>query len=167
MKEDAVTLTLNILFWCMEAAYVIHCLDETIAGDGFVAMVRKHFWPEYKYTMFFWFNTFLHCLNILSIILYEISGGARVVFPLTMCWLFVTNGLWHVLGSIMFKEYSPGLMTSLLYWIVMYLIIRLCFIPGQISGFDFYLSLVLGTIITVIMIGSLFIMRIRSKIKNG
>lgn len=25
-------IPLNILFWGMEAAYLIHCLDETIAG---------------------------------------------------------------------------------------------------------------------------------------
>lgn len=39
------TIPLNILFWAMEAAYLIHCLDETIAGDGFVNIVKKHFWP--------------------------------------------------------------------------------------------------------------------------
>ena len=159
-------LPLNILFWCMEAAYVVHCLDETIAGQGFVQMVKQRFFPEYSNLHFFWFNTFFHCLNITAIILYEISGGARVIFPLTMCWAFVTNGLWHMLGSIKFREYSPGLMTSLLYWIVMYFIIRYSFIPGQITGFDFYLSLVLGTIITVLMIGSLFIMGAKLKTRD-
>lgn len=46
-------IPLNILFWGMEAAYLIHCLDETIAGGGFVNMVKKHFWPEYSAKNFF------------------------------------------------------------------------------------------------------------------
>ena len=40
-------MPLNVLFWGMEAAYLIHCLDETIAGGGFVNMVKSHFWPAY------------------------------------------------------------------------------------------------------------------------
>jgi len=37
-QEEANTLNipLNILFWAMEAAYCIHCIDETVAGDGFL-----------------------------------------------------------------------------------------------------------------------------------
>ncbi len=29
-------IPLNILFWAMEAAYCLHCLDEAVAGIGFV-----------------------------------------------------------------------------------------------------------------------------------
>jgi len=105
-------IPLNILFWAMEAAYLVHCLDETVAGGGFVDMVKKNFWPEYSGKMFFWFNTLLHVVNIVSIILYEVFGGAWVIAPLSMSWLFVTNGLWHVLGTAMFREYHPGLITS-------------------------------------------------------
>jgi hypothetical protein len=160
-------MPLNVLFWCMEAAYILHCLDETITGEGFVQMVNKRFFPEYSNKHFFWFNTFFHLLNITSIILYEILGGAWVVFPLTMSWVYVTNGFWHVLGSIKFREYSPGLMTSALYWIIMYFVIRYSFLPGQITAFEFYLALAIGTIITVLMIGSLFAMPGFRKTKAG
>jgi len=151
-------MPLNVLFWCMEAAYIVHCLDETIAGNGFVKMVNSHFWPEYSGKQFFWFNTLFHILNISGIILYEIFGGMWVIWPLSFCWLFVTNGLWHVLGSILFREYSPGLMTSPLYWIVMYFIIRYNLVPGQIEMPIFMICLGIGTLMTVAMIGSLFLM---------
>lgn len=154
-------MQLSILFWAMEAAYLIHCLDETVAGGGFVAMVKKHFWPEYTGEKFFWFNTFLHVVNITTIILYEIFGGAWVIAPLSMGWLFVTNGLWHVLGTAMFREYHPGLVTSPLYWIVMYFIIRYGLVPGEIGMSYFIISTVIGTILTIMMIGSLFAMRRR------
>lgn len=159
-------ITLNILFWAMEAAYLIHCLDETVAGGGFVDMVKKNFWPEYSGKMFFWFNTFLHLLNVATIILYEILGGAWVIAPLSMCWVFVTNGLWHVLGAAMFREYHPGLVTSPLYWIIMYFIVRYGLVPGEIQMSQLVISIVIGTILTVLMIGSLFAQRRRMQAGN-
>lgn len=156
-------IPLNILFWAMEAAYLVHCLDETVAGGGFVDMVQKHFWPEYSGRMFFWFNTLLHVVNIATIILYEVFGGAWVIAPLIMSWLFVTNGLWHVLGTAMFREYHPGLVTSPLYWIIMYFIIRYGLLTGEIEMSHFIISMVIGTILTVLMIGSLFAMRKRAQ----
>jgi len=32
-------MDLSILFWAMEAAYLIHCLDEMVAGGDFVGEV--------------------------------------------------------------------------------------------------------------------------------
>jgi hypothetical protein len=152
-------IPLNILFWGMEAAYIIHCLDETVTGEGFVNMVRKQFWSNYNGRMFFGFNTLLHVVNILGIILFEILGGGWVIWPLAMSWMFVTNGLWHLMGTFIFKEYSPGLMTSLLYWIVMYFIIRYSLIPGDIVMWQFIVSLIIGLILTILMIGSLFLQK--------
>lgn len=153
------SVPLDIFFWSMEAAYLIHCFDEAFAGDGFVNMIKKHFWSDFDETKFFWFNTMLHMINATSIILFEYFGGSWVIFPLSICWLFVTNGFWHVLGTAKFKEYSPGLATSPLYWIVMYLIIRYSLMQGEINPLDFIISAIIGSLITVAMIGSLFIRR--------
>ena len=113
--------------------------------------------------MFFWFNTMLHAVNAASIILFETFGGPWVILPLSISWLFVTNGFWHVLGAAKFKEYSPGLATSPLYWIVMYLIVRYSLMQGEILLLDFIVSTIIGTVITIIMIGSLFIRRHHKK----
>ena len=83
-----------------------------------------------------------------------------------MSWMFVTNGIWHLMGTFLFKEYSPGLMTSLLYWIVMYLIIRYSLIPGDIIMWQFIVSLVIGLLLTVLMIDSLFLQK-RKNILNS
>lgn len=56
-------------------------------------------------------------------------------------------------------------MTSPLYWIVMYFIIRYSLVPGIIPIPIFITALVLGTLITVIMIGSLFMMPCINKAK--
>jgi hypothetical protein len=122
-------------------------------------MVNKFFWPEYTEKHFFWFNTCFHLINIVSIIIYDIFGVGWVILPLSLSWVFVTNGLWHVLGTAMFKEYSPGLMTSPLYWIIMYFIIRYSLLQGNILLSNFIISVIVGTVITILMIGSLFVMR--------
>ena len=53
MRREEMEIPLSILFWEMEATHLIHCLDETVVGEGFVNMVKKHFWPEYNEKMFF------------------------------------------------------------------------------------------------------------------
>lgn len=158
-------IPLSILLWAMEAAYCLHCLDEAVAGRGFVNMIKKYFWSEFDGKNFFWFNTTAHLVNVICIILYEVLGGDWVILPLSICWLFVTNGFWHVLGTAMFREYSPGLMTSPLYWIIMYFIIRYSLLQGNISLFNFIISIIFGTVITILMIGSLFARRLR-KVKE-
>jgi len=152
-------IPLDILFWAMELAYCLHCLDEAVTGIGFVEMIRKYFWPEFDKEKFFWFNAGLHLVNTAGIILYEILGGFWIIFPLSMCWLFVTNGFWHVLGTIMFREYSPGLVTSPLYWVIMYFIVRYNLLQGKIPLFYFTIAAIIGTVITILMIGSLFARR--------
>jgi len=78
-----------------------------------------------------------------------------------MCWLFVTNGFWHVLEALLFREYSPGLATSLLYWIIMYNIAHYGLFSGRISLQAFITSALVGSTATILMIGSLFMMRKR------
>ncbi|MGD0965657.1 MAG: hypothetical protein ABSA57_17340 [Candidatus Acidiferrales bacterium] len=50
------TLPLTVSFWFMVAAYVICVLDESLLGGSFVEKIRQHWWPEYSWTKFFWFN---------------------------------------------------------------------------------------------------------------
>ena len=49
-------MTLSFLFWAVFASYVVHIVDETLIGGGFVAKVREHWWPTYTARMFFFFN---------------------------------------------------------------------------------------------------------------
>src|ERR1700735_5540201 len=58
-------------FWFMVAAYVIHVLDESLLGGRFVEKVRQHWWPEYSWTKFFWFNAAYFAIMIASVVLYD------------------------------------------------------------------------------------------------
>jgi hypothetical protein len=69
-------------FWFMVAAYVIHVLDESLLGGSFVEMVQQHWWPEYSWRKFFWFNTGYFALMITSVVLYDLLGGNGSFFRL-------------------------------------------------------------------------------------
>lgn len=111
-------------FWFMVAAYVIHVIDESLLGGSFVEKVREHWWPEYSWTKFFWFNTGYFILMIASVVLYDFLGGAWLILPLAWVIERLCNGFWHLGWAIRFREYSPGLLTSILMWMNFYFVLR-------------------------------------------
>jgi len=119
-----VTVPLILSFWFMVVAYVVHVLDESLLGGSFVEKVRQHWWPEYSWGKFFWFNTGYFVVMISSIVCYDFLGGAWVILPLAWSIERFSNGWWHVWWSIRFREYSPGLLSSLLMWMNLYFILR-------------------------------------------
>ncbi|WP_027340412.1 HXXEE domain-containing protein [Halonatronum saccharophilum] len=150
-------ISLSFLFWGYAIAYSIHIVEESSLAGGFVNMVKENIWADYDMKNFFWFNTFLYLTNITGIILYDVYGGSWIVFPLSLAWMFVTNGIWHLIGSIITKKYSPGLVTSPIYWILMYMIIRYNKVNAIISNSQMIISFIFGLSITILMIGSLFV----------
>lgn len=150
-------ISLNLLFWCYPIAYSIHIIEETSVAGGFINMVKEDIWSDYSIKKFFWFNTFLYFTTVLGIILYELYHGWWILFPLSFAWMFVTNGIWHLIGSVKSRRYSPGLATSPIYWILMYWIIRYNRADPTISDLQMYISFMIGLTITVLMISSLFL----------
>jgi hypothetical protein len=66
-------------FWFTVAAYVVHCIDESLLGGSFVEKVRQHWWPQYSWTKFFWFNSAYFVVMIASVILYDFRDGAWMI----------------------------------------------------------------------------------------
>ena len=62
-------------FWFMVAAYVVHVIDESLLGGSFVEKVRQHWWPEYSWKKFFWFNAGYFVIMIVSVVAYDLRGG--------------------------------------------------------------------------------------------
>ena len=111
-------------FWFMVAAYVIHVIDESLLGGSFVEKVQQHWWPEYSWTKFFWFNTAYFVVMISSVVLYDLRGGNWLILPLAWSIERFCNGIWHVWWAVHFREYSPGLVSSILMWMTGYFIVR-------------------------------------------
>lgn len=150
---DVMEITLNILFWGFVIAYLIHVIEEIAVGEGFIEMMRTTFYPEYSGKMFAGFNTMIFLVFISGIILYELFGGVWVIWPLSFAFMFVTNGIWHLLQTIITRKFSSGLITSPIYWILLYFIIRYFLLLGEILLTYFFIAGVIGTIMTLIIFG--------------
>src|SRR5260370_37254618 len=129
---------LTLLFWAFLASYIVHILDEALLNGGFVPWIRDHFWPTYTWRMFFWFNAGALAAIAASNLLFDSLGGHWVILPLIWVTGFVTHAATvHGYWTMRRNTYSPGLLTSLLYVIVFYLLIRYGLGPHLIPGADF------------------------------
>jgi hypothetical protein len=155
--NTSLSIPIQFLFWGFVAVYVIHILEESVLGENFVDKVRKNFIPFYDWTKFFWFNSFLLTLNIVAIIVYDIGGGRWIIFPLSLAIERTLNGVWHFGETVITRKYSSGLLASVLTWILTYLLIRYSLLRGEISPSDFFIGLVIGTLIEVLMFSTMYI----------
>jgi hypothetical protein len=136
---------INILFWAFFASYIVHILDETLLNGGFVKWIADNFWPTYHMRMFFWFNAAFLGVIAGGNILFDSFGGHWVILPLIFVSGFVTHVFTvHLYWTIRLNTYSPGLVTSLLYLVVFYLLIRYGLGDFLISKEDFAIGTVLG-----------------------
>lgn len=144
-------LFLSLLFWAFLASFTVHILDESQLNGGFVRWVTENFWPGYRARMFFWFNAAAIGAIAVSNVLFDSLGGHWVVLPLAWVAGFVTHVVTvHLYWSIRRNTYSPGLLSSLLYAIVFYLLARYGLGRGLITGADF----LIGTVVGVLTVGA-------------
>ncbi len=142
---------LNLLFWAFLASYIVHILDETLLNGGFVQWIVNNFWPAYTMRMFFWFNAAVIGAIAISNVLFDSLGGHWVILPLVWIAGFVTHVLTvHLYWTIRRNTYSPGLLTSLLYVIVFYILIRYGVAHQLIPTADF----ATGTIVGILTVGA-------------
>jgi hypothetical protein len=136
---------LNILFWAFFASYIVHILDETLLNGGFVQWISSNFWPTYHVRMFFWFNAAFIGVIAVSNVLFDSFGGHWVVLPIIFMAGFATHTLtMHFYWTIRLNTYSPGLLTSLLYLVIFYLLIRYGLCEHLISRSDFTIGTGVG-----------------------
>jgi len=136
---------LNILFWVFLASYIVHILDETLLNGGFVQWIASNFWPTYHMRMFFWFNAAFIGAIAVGNILFDSFGGHWVILPVIFIAGFATHTLTvHFYWTIRLNTYSPGLLTSLLYLVIFYLLIRYGLCENLISETDFTIGTAVG-----------------------
>ncbi|MBI5528589.1 MAG: hypothetical protein HY897_19840 [Deltaproteobacteria bacterium] len=155
-KEGRPLDVLHLVFWGNLAAYCINLLDETMMAGGFVAGIQEHFWPEYTATKFFWFNTVFIVLIATSNILYDVYGQRLVVAPMAWLWERSLNGLWHLGWTVGYQEYSPGLLTSILFWILLYMCYRHGVRSGEVGRRPFFIGAAIGLGIEGVIMAALF-----------
>jgi hypothetical protein len=165
-RSITLTIPIGIIFWLFTASYVIHILEEALLGENFVDKIKRLYWKGYSWKRFFWYNTGLIILNITAILLYENNGGGMILFPLIFASERCINGLYHVWESMMFKTFSSGLLTSVLFWILAYFLVKYSILKSTLSLSYVIISLSIGLLLAVVPLMILFLIGVRSKMSR-
>ena len=143
---------LNLLFWAVLAALVVHVLDETLMNGGFVAKVMEYWWPRYNGRMFFCFNTAAIGLIAVSLALFDLFGGHWVILPIFWTFERAVHGItFHGWWTVWYREYSPGLLSCVLFWMLLYFLTRFGMVAGQVGTFDFLVGGIAGTVGAIVL----------------
>src|SRR5258708_38675123 len=140
-------MSLAILMWAFLGSYVIHLVDEPTMYGGFLLWIKPSFWPPYTGRMTFWFNSGAVLGIPVSNLLAALFGGHWVILVLIWVSGFALHGIpLHLFWTIRQRNLSPGLVTSVLYWIMAYFFVRYGFLAGHISASDFWTGTILGVL---------------------
>lgn len=140
-------MQLDVLLWTFLASYVIHIIDEKLMNGGFVLWFQTSFWPTYTARMNFWFNGGAVLAIAGSNLLADLLGGHWVILALIWPFGFALHGITlHLFWTIRQQNLSPGLVTSVLYWIMAYFFVRYGLLTGQIDAADFWTGVLLGVL---------------------
>jgi hypothetical protein len=138
-------MIVNLLLWAFFASYLVHIIDEMLSNGGFVQWVIANFWPTYRMRMFFWFNAGAIAAVAFSNVMFDALGGHWIILPLIWVAGFVTHAAtFHLYWTIRRNDYSPGLATSLLYIVVLYLLVKYGVGGRLIATSDFVTGVVIG-----------------------
>jgi Protein of unknown function with HXXEE motif len=144
-------MSLDVLLWAFLASYVIHIVDETTMNGGFIQWIKASFWPTYTSRMNFWFNGGAVLAITGSNLLYDWLGGHWIILALIWPSGFALHGITvHLFWTVRQRNLSPGLATSVIYWIMAYFFVRYGLMAGQIASADFWI----GTLVGVATVGA-------------
>lgn len=139
-------MVVDVLLWAFLASFVVHVLDETVINGGFVRWLQTNFWPSYTGRMNFWFNGAFLLGVAASNVLYDVFGGHWIILALVCPIGFAVHGVTvHLFWTIRQRALSPGLLTSILYWIIAYFFIRYGLLADRITPTDFWAGALIGT----------------------
>src|SRR3989442_11756638 len=149
-------LSVNQLCWFIFAFLVAHVLEEF---PGFPEWATRHFGTT---TTGFYILSHIPLLTGAFFIVYRSSkdqkNGAWIFLAVLVQWALFVNGLFHLTTTLVFREYSPGVVTALVLYVpfTVYFLKRVIR-DGYLSHKQVVISCVGGTVLTALIIGSLWL----------
>lgn len=94
-----------------------------------------------------------------GVIMWSIKKGSKaaIFLALVVQTVFFTNGIFHIITTLLFSEYSPGLLSQVIIFPVSIITYKMVRESKVLSGKEVAHSLVLGTTISVLIILSLWL----------
>jgi hypothetical protein len=106
------------IYWAPLVAASLHIIEEFVFPGGFPEWDRRYR-PGFRKTI----NPRFHIIinGLLLILCYDAwalrARPAGAALWLTVTALLATNGLWHAIGTVKSRSYSPGVATGLLLYV--------------------------------------------------
>ncbi len=98
------------------ASAVLHVTEEYFYPGGFLNWAKKII-PRFAGRLTVKMAVVVNSLFLLLCIAGVLWGGKYPMFALSIAGLILANGVLHFISSIATKSYSPGLITSLIFYI--------------------------------------------------
>lgn len=105
----------QMIFMLLLIVFLAHCFEEW--AFGFPDWARRHFGPitTHKFYVLSHFFLFAIVLSVSIGAANDMNSIGFMFFWFASLAVMTTNGIFHVSTSIYFKEYSPGVVSSLFF----------------------------------------------------
>jgi hypothetical protein len=147
---------LPLIFWLPYVSLVIHTVEEL---PGFAAWATRHFNPmtTHKHAII---QVFMILLLLVASYKASVAGynGGWVVLAAAFQVHIGLNALFHVATTVIFQEYSPGMLTAVTVSIpaTLFFFMHVCQ-DHRLTGIELTIALILGTAIAAAAVGTLFL----------
>ncbi|WP_107840122.1 HXXEE domain-containing protein [Metasolibacillus meyeri] len=146
----------NLIFWLPYVVLLIHTIEEV---PSFSKWATRHFAPmsTYKHVIIQ-----IGMILLLLVISYKASTsgyhGIWVILAAAFQLHIGINAIFHVVTTIMYKEYSPGLLTAAtLSFPSTIFFFNQIHLENRLTMIELTVSLIIGTIIGISAIATLFL----------
>ena len=109
---------MNGFFWAPMGAAGLHMIEEFVYPGGFAAWDRRYR-PAISTSITPRFHIVINGLLLLLCYNVGAMGGTPIGIAawLTVTALLFSNAIWHVVGAVKTRSYSPGMITGLLLYV--------------------------------------------------
>lgn len=147
---------IHLVFWLPYIVLLIHTIEEV---PGFSKWATRHFAPmsTYKHV-----NTQVCIILLVLLVSYKASfigyNGIWIMLAVAFQLHLGINSLFHLITTVLYKEYSPGLLTAITLSLPSTIFFfHQMYLGSRLTIIELAVSLILGTIIGVSAIGTLFL----------
>lgn len=139
-------------FLAIQALALLHVIEEL--AFGFPEWATQHFGTTSR--SWYVLSHILLAFPLLWVALHLYRGNrVGILGSWIVQTVVVTNGLFHVITTFMFREYSPGVISQILLIPISYYVFRALYRSRAVRGNDLLFASVIGCVISLAFIVSL------------
>ncbi|MCC7406053.1 MAG: HXXEE domain-containing protein [Bdellovibrionales bacterium] len=148
--------TTQQLFLLVPIALFLHCLEEWFLD--FPSWARRRFGSITTRRFYFLSHIpiFLVVIHLSVTGAREDNGGIYILLAVAAQLALAMNGVFHLLASLLFREYSPGLVTSVVFYFPLsWVLCEQVFADRLLDSGQFLCATGIAAITTVLVVSSL------------